>query len=123
MSFFTQKVWEALALSLLCMLVAMGVAFGMAHIQLAKTQVLLAQCNQANAELRASIDVNNARFEDAAKAAAAAEKRGEAAKALAEDNGRSLRQLLAKLDSTPKVKMVSCNDAMPTVNAILKEVK
>lgn len=123
MSFFTQKVWEGAAIALLVALIGMGVMLGLTHIKLASTEVALAHCNQANAELKASIEVVNAKIEQGAAAKVAAEKRGDAARAAADENGKSLRQLLTKLNSAPKVKLVSCNDAMPTVNSILKEVK
>lgn len=74
----------------------------------------------ANAELRASIGVQNEAVESMQRAAAQAQARGDAARAAAAAAGRRLDAALAKLTGA---RATTCDEAMPFVDQLLKDVK
>jgi hypothetical protein len=123
MSFLTQKVCEAICVALLLALLGVGFLYATTHAKLTATQLVLAQTLTQVAELKSAVEVSNAKVEEGGRLKAAAEARGDRARAAADVSTQTIRGLITKLDQQPKVKVVSCTDAMPTVNAILGGLK
>lgn len=73
-----------------------------------------------SAELRASISIQNSAVDAMQRATAQADERGRAAQQLAAVNGRRFDAALAKLAGQHAM---TCGDAMPAVNQLLKDVK
>ncbi|KQQ40480.1 hypothetical protein ASF61_06925 [Duganella sp. Leaf126] len=74
----------------------------------------------ANAALRASISVQNQAVEAMRRSASQAQARGAAARAAAAAAGRRLDAAQAQL---AKARATTCDEAMPYVNQLLKDVK
>lgn len=74
----------------------------------------------ANAELRASIAIQNTAVEGMQRATAQAEARGDAARAAAAAAGRRYDGAMARLDGA---RATTCDEAMPAVNQLLESVR
>lgn len=71
-------------------------------------------------ELRASIGIQNVAVESMQRATAQAQARSDAARAVAAATGRRLDAAQAKLASA---RATTCDEAMPFVDRLLKDVK
>ena len=117
-------IWKvaAVALAVLLLVVITGAGAGWWLAAAARDQALasLRAEQRAGAELRASIGVQNSAVRSMHDATVAADKRRRAAQELAAVNGRRLDAAQAKLAG---VHATTCDEAMPFVNQLLKDVK
>lgn len=117
-------IWKvaAMVLAVLLLVVITGAGFGWWLAAAARDQALanLVTEQGASAALRASIDVQNEAVQSMHRATVAADARGRAAQALAAAKGRRYEVAQAKLNGA---RATTCDDAMPFVDQLLKEVK
>lgn len=117
-------VWKvaAVLLAVLLLVVGTGVGTGWWLAAGARDAALasLKVEQGAGAELRASIGVQNSAVRSMHDATVAAHKRRRAAQESAAVNGRRLDSALARLTG---VRATTCDEAMPYVNQLLKDVK
>ncbi|KQQ31978.1 hypothetical protein ASF61_16720 [Duganella sp. Leaf126] len=117
-------IWRVAAVLLACLLLVVGTGTGtgwwLAGAARDRALASLKAEQGANALLRASIDVQNKSAESMKRATAQAEARGAAARAAAVAAGRRLDAAQAKLADA---RASSCDEAMPYVNQLLRDVK
>lgn len=109
-------------LVVLLLVVTSGVGAGWRLAAAARDEALASLTAEqgANATLRASISVQNEVVQSMHRLTVAADARGLAAQALAAANGRRLDGALAKLNGA---RANTCDEAMPFVDQLLKDVK
>lgn len=112
----------AVVLAILLLVVITGAGAGWWLAAAARDQALASLVVEqgASAELRASIGIQNNAVRSMHDATVAADKRRRAAQELAAVNGRRLDAAQAKLAGA---RAATCDDAMPYVNQLLKDVK
>nr|WP_308605749.1 hypothetical protein [Massilia sp. DJPM01] len=117
----TGGIWKIAAVVLLAALLMVGAWTGGGWFLAARdrdaAKVELAAERSANAELRVAIQKQNDAVEAAGTAKLLAEARGQAAQQQAAANGRRLDAALAKAAG---VHATTCDEAMPTVKALLE---
>ena len=117
-------IWKvaALVLTVLLLVVITGAGTGWWLAAAARDQALakLVVEQGASAALRASIGVQNEAVQSMHRATVAADARGRAAQAQAAANGRRFDGALAKLTGA---RATTCDEAMPFVDQLLKDVK
>ena len=117
-------IWKvaAVVLAVLLVVVITGAGTGWWLAAAAREQALagLAAEQGTSATLRASIGVQNSAVKSMHDATVAADKRRRAAEALAAANGRRYDAAEAKLMGA---RATTCDEAMPFVNQLLKDVK
>ena len=117
-------IWKiaALVLAFLLLVVITGAGTGWWLAAAARDQALakLVVEQGASAALRASIGVQNEAVQSMHRATVAADARGRAAQAQAAANGRRFDGALAKLTGA---RATTCDEAMPFVDQLLKDVK
>ena len=117
-------IWKvaAVVLAVLLLVVITGAGTGWWLAAAARDQALakLVVEQGASAELRASIGVQNEAVQSMHRATVAADARGRAAQALAAANGRRFDDALAKLTGAHAT---TCDEAMPFVDQLLKDIK
>jgi hypothetical protein len=117
-------VWKiaALALGVMLLVVAAGAGTGWWLAAAARDQAFASLTAEqgASAALRASIGIQNAAVESMQRATAEAQARGDRARAAAAVAGRRLDAAQAKLVGA---RATTCDEAMPYVNQLLKDVK
>lgn len=117
-------IWKVAAIALAGLLVvgaaAGGTAWWMASS--ARDQALsnLKAEQLTTAALRAGVDLQNTRIVELGKEKLAAEARGAAARQIAAANGRRFDGALERLASA---RATTCDEAMPAVNQLLKDLK
>ena len=110
----------ALAVLLLVVITGAGTGWWLATAARDKALASLVAEQGASAALRASIGVQNEAVQSMHRATVEADARGRAAQALAAANGRRFDGALAKLAGA---RATTCDEAMPYVNQLLKDVK
>lgn len=117
-------IWKvaAVVLAVLLLVVITGAGTGWWLASVARDKALASPLAEqgASAELRASISVQNESVQSMHRLTAAAYERGRAAQALAAANGRRFDGALAKLAGA---RATTCDEAMPFVDRLLKDVK
>jgi len=117
-------VWKiaALVLAVLLLMVTTGAGTGWWLAAAARDQALasLKAEQGVGTELRASINVQNSAVRSMHDATVAADKRRRAAQVLAAANGRRLNAAQAALAGA---RATTCDEAMPFVDQLLKDVK
>ena len=117
-------IWKvaAMVLAFLLLVVITGAGTGWWLAAAARDQALarLVVEQGASAALRASIGAQNEAVQSMHRATVAADERGSAAQALAAANGRRFDGALAKLTGA---RATTCDEAMPYVDQLLKDVK
>jgi hypothetical protein len=109
-----------LAVLLLVVIIGAGTAWWLAAAARDQALASLKAEQSASAELRASIGVQNSAVRSMHDATVAADKRRRAAQELAAVNGRRLDAAQAKLTGA---RATTCDEAMPFVDQLLKDVK
>lgn len=117
-------IWKVAAIALAGLLVV-GAAGGGTALWLAssardKVVVELKAEQRITAALRAGVDLQNTRIVELGKEKLAAEARGAAAQQIAAANGKRFDGALAKLAGA---RATTCDEAMPAVNQLLKDLK
>ena len=110
----------ALAVLLLVVITSAGTGWWLAATARDQALASLVVEQGASAELRASITIQNRAVKSMHDATVAADKRRRAAQELAAVNGRRLDAAQAKLVGAHAT---TCDDAMPFVDQLLKDVK
>jgi len=117
-------IWKvaAVVLAVLLLVVISGAGTGWWLAAAARDQALasLKAEQGASAALRASIDVQNSAVKSMHDATVAADKRRRAAQELAAVNGRRYDAAQARLTGA---RATTCDEAMPFVNQLLKDVR
>ena len=117
-------IWKVAAMVLVVLLVVVitGAGTGWWLAAAARDQALarLVVERGVSAELRASIGTQNEAVQSMHRATVAADARGRAAQAQAAANGRRFDGALAKLTGA---RATTCDEAMPFVDQLLKDVK
>ena len=117
-------IWKVVALALAVLLLVMitgaGTGWWLAAADRDQALASLKVEQGANADLRASIGIQNSAVESMQRATAQARARGDAARATAAAAGRRLDAAQAKLAGA---RATTCEEAMPFVNQLLKDVK
>lgn len=117
-------IWKVAAIALAGLLVVGGAAGGMAlWLASSERDTAVAELKaeqRVNAALRAGVDLQNTRIVELGKEKLAAEARGAAARQIAAANGRRFDGALEKLASA---RATTCDEAMPAVNQLLKDLK
>ena len=117
-------IWKvaAVTLAVLLLVVITGAGTGWWLAAAARDQVLASLVAEQgiSAELRASIGVQNSTVRSMHDATVAADKRRRAAQELAAANSRRLDAAQAKLTGA---RATTCDEAMPFVDQLLKDVK
>jgi len=117
-------IWKvaALVMAVLLLVVTTGTGTGWRLAAIARDQALasLKAEEGVSATLRASIGVQNEAVQSMHRLTVTADARGRAAQALAAANGRRFDGALAKLVGA---RVDSCDEAMPFVDQLLKDVK
>lgn len=117
-------IWKVAAIALAGLLVVGGAAGGTAwwFVSSARDDALakLETSRLLVAELRAGVDAQNTAIMKLGEDKLAAEKRGAAAQQLAAVNGCRFDGALEKLASA---RATTCDEAMPAVNQLLKDLK
>ena len=117
-------IWKvaAVVLAVLLLVVITGAGTGWWLAAAARDQALASLVAEqgASAELRASIGIQNNAVRSMHDATVAADKRRRAAQELAAANGRRLDAAQAKLVGA---RATTCDEAMPFVDRLLKDVK
>ena len=117
-------IWKvaALVLAVLLLVVITGAGTGWWLAAAARDQALARLVTEqgASAALRASIGVQNEAVQSMHRATVEADKRRRAAQELAAANGRRLDAAQAKLVGA---RATTCDEAMPFVDRLLKDVK
>lgn len=117
-------IWKvaAIMLAVLLLVVIAGAGTGWWLAAAARDQALASLLAEqgASAALRASIGVQNDAVQSMHRATVAADARRRAAQELAAVNGRRLDAAQARLAGA---RATTCDDAMPYVNQLLKDVK
>jgi hypothetical protein len=116
----TGQLWKVAAVGLLLALIGAGAGWFMAAHDRDAALTSLATEQAKNAKLAAAIELQNAAVAALADQKAAAEARGAQAAALAAANGRRFDSALAAAQGAHAT---TCADAIPVVDAILKEIK
>ena len=109
-----------LAVVLVVVLAAGGTGWWLAAAARDKALASLAAQQGASAALRASISLQNEAVQSMHRLTVAADERGRAAQTLAAAQGRRFDGALAKLASA---RASTCDEAMPFVDQLLKDVK
>ena len=117
-------IWKVAAIALAGLLVV-GAAGGGTALWLAssardKAVVELKAEQRITAALRAGVDLQNTRIVELGKEKLAAEARGKAALQIAAVNGRRYDAALA---AAAGARATTCDEAMPVVNQLLKDLK
>ena len=117
-------IWKiaAVVLAILLLVVITGAGTGWWLAAAARDQALAKLVTEqgASAALRASIGVQNEAVESMQRATAQAQARGDAARAAAAAASRRLDAAQARLAGT---RATTCDEAMPFVDQLLKDVK
>lgn len=117
-------IWKvaAVVLAVLLLVVITGAGTGWWLAATARDQALASLVAEQgiSAALRTSIDAQNEAVQSMHRLTVAADARGLAAQALAAANGRRFDGALAKLTGA---RATTCDDAMPFVDQLLKDVK
>ncbi|OEZ91449.1 hypothetical protein [Duganella phyllosphaerae] len=117
-------IWKiaAVALTILLLVVITGAGTGWWLAAAARDRALASLVVEqgASAALRASIGVQNEAVQSMHRLTVAADERGRAAQALAAAKGRRYDAAQAKLAGA---RATTCDEAMPYVNQLLKDVK
>ena len=109
-----------LAILLLVVITGAGTGWWLAAAERDQALARLVAEQGASAALRASIGVQNEAVQSMHRATVEADARGRAAQALAAANSRRFDGALAKLKGA---RATTCDDAMPFVDQLLKDVK
>lgn len=117
-------IWKVAAIALAGMLVVGavggGTALWLASSARDKAEADLAAERHVTAALHAGVDLQNTRIVELGKEKLEAESRGTAARQAAAANAKRFDDALAKLEGA---RATTCDEAMPAVNQLLRDLK